>query len=744
MYTALLTIQILATLAVFASIIKMTTIKGYSNIRYLMLTAVTVFFYSFGYTFEMLSRSRESALFSLRFEYAGLSFMALCFYMFVTEYCGFKKLPPFLLWLLLLLNICVAVSMIGCDYISLYYTSFSFSQDGLFPHAVTEKGLLYWVFAFEQTLLLIMSSVTFGTYYFQIGRKKDKKLYLTMFIESLVPVLGIIINLTPLLPDYDIGPAMSGLMVSGLIFTLTNGKLYDIRDIAFNNLYQNLSNGIIVVSLYGGYIDSNDLANSIFPGLSALKTGASIDDIDSNLMSVEGEYYFEREGTYYSSSLQKVFDHNKHVGYIITINDVTEMRARIDEMAKLKEAADAANNAKSSFLANMSHEIRTPLNAIIGMAVLSEEEHNEFLIKDYVKQIKSAGEMLLGIVTNVLDFSKAESGKLELVEETYSLREMLNTLINVTSMRIGDKPVDFILDIDPKIPDKLIGDDVRIKQVFMNFLSNAEKYTKLGYITLSGDYEKISDDTILLEFSVEDTGKGIENLDLDLLFKPFGQLDIKRNRSIEGTGLGLSIAAQLIELNSGTYDVKSTFGKGSIFSFTLKQKVESFEPIAPGVSRHPQIVEKESVFSLYSDSQKEEKLVAEKVESRPEFPNAKVLVVDDNKVNVNVLVAFLKKYGIKADYCYSGADALEITKNTKYDLIYMDHMMPEIDGVETTKRIRKDSDSVNCSTPIVACSANVIKGVEDEFKMAGMNGFVPKPIQMPTLEQSLKKFLTPQ
>ena len=360
--------------------------------------------------------------------------------------------------------------------------------------------------------------------------------------------------------------------------------------------------------------------------------------------------------------------------------------------------------------------------------------------------IKSAGEMLLDIVSEVLDISKAESGKLEIIPVEYDLKKLLEGVINVANMRIGDKPIKFIVDINPTIPRNLIGDNVRIRQILMNFLSNAEKYTDKGKITLKLDYEKQSEDTIVLKGSIADTGRGIKESDLGLLFNPFTQVDTKKNHTILGTGLGLSIVDRLLVLMNGTHDVESTYGEGSTFSFTIPQQFTDAEPLSKSEYRVIEVT-KYTSFELYreikssSESAPSSEGKSDAASERTDFSGSRVLVVDDNMINIKVLTSFLKQFGIIADSVSSGKDAIARISEKEYDLVFMDHMMPEMDGIETVKHIR-ELDNENARTvPIVACTANVIKSALEDFKAVGMNDYIPKPIILDQLKEVIRRYL---
>lgn len=771
MYNVLLTFQTLCVLLAFFCVIRIMIVKNTTNSKFLIPALICSFVYGAGYLMEMTSKSYNEAYFSFIVEYMGLSYVVIFYFLFILDYCEETRVPSLFKGLIFAFDTFVLLMVIDMRSGNAYYTSSKFLESGLFPHIETGRGFLYWSFAGLEFVLLIFSACVLMIKCKQMKQKHRKKLLTFLFAESLFPIVGIIINLTGVFGEFDIGPSMVNIMLSLAMLTLTNGRLVDVRGIAFASLYQNLNTGIIVVDSDKNYMGSNFAANIIFPEMDNWGPGENLTKLDVPLCNVAGEYYFDRNGNYYVSTCSRLFDRGKHVGYLVSISDISDVRERIDEMKALKEEADAANAAKSRFLANMSHEIRTPLNAIIGMSELSENEESREVISDYLGQIKSAGQMLLDIVNDVLDISKAESERLEIVPVEYDLLDVLESVINVVNMRIGEKNIDFFVDVDPNLPRHLIGDNVRIKQILTNFLGNAEKYTDTGFITLAVSGEA-NGDILSLSVSVRDTGRGIKKEDLGKLFKPFSQVDTKKNHGITGTGLGLNIAGRLIELMGGTYNVESEYGVGSLFSFEIKQEILGREPIARNEERREIKVVKFASFHLYDKSDIEVKnglnifkpatpeakenaeakisnagkpdgnVVKDKKPELPQFSDARVLVVDDNKVNVKVLVAYLKRFGIVADACYSGMEAISKVMNQEYDLIFMDHMMPEMDGVETTKRIREIDEPAWAKTvKIIACTANVIKGMENLFLDAGMDDVVPKPIQLDFLMEKLNAYL---
>ncbi|MCR4933147.1 MAG: response regulator [Lachnospiraceae bacterium] len=738
MFKFLIVLQITVLMVSLVSTVLLLRLRGSVDNKFLFASAACVDIYAAGYIQEMLCKGIEAKRIALAFEYAGLVFAAFSFVMFVLRYCR-VKLPDWLVFSVtgycLFILACVSMG----DKTNIYYSSVEIAQGKYFEYLKLGRTPLYYSFAFFQFVELIVAVAAIAIYRSKATRKNERKRLLILLIESLVPLVGLSLTVFVSTNGWDPSPFLLSILVFSITMTLKGGHLYDVMNLAHDTMYQNVGSAIVVADSAENYIDSNTMAESWFKEIKNWESGQALNDFFVHLLK-EGETFFERDEKYYRCVRTKLWEKKVMVGYIMTISDMTEIRRQMDNMQKLKEEADAANEAKSTFLANMSHEIRTPLNAIIGMAELSEKERSESVVKEYISQIKSAGKMLLDIVSDVLDFSKAESGKLELVPVEFETLDFFNSIINVTNMRIGDKPIDFKVDIDPTIPKKLYGDDVHLRQILMNLLSNAEKFTQSGYVRLKIDSKK-EGHGIRLFGSVEDTGIGIRDEDKDKLFTAFQQIDTRKNRKIEGSGLGLAIFAQLVTLMQGTYSVESKYGEGTKFSFNVILDIANDEPFSTA-ERKEFTLQKITAFSLYGEATEEEREKEQsKVNLIPDYSKYSILVVDDNKVNVRVLCAFLKHFNVAADTAYSGMEAIDMVQKKEYDLIFMDHMMPEMDGVETTQRIRElDSDNAQ-NVPIVACTANVVSSVKELFLQAGMNDFVPKPIQLEVLMEIMAKYL---
>ena len=388
-----------------------------------------------------------------------------------------------------------------------------------------------------------------------------------------------------------------------------------------------------------------------------------------------------------------------------------------------KQQAIAARASQAKFLANMSHEIRTPINAVIGMNEMILRENDINAVQEYARNVRSASTMLLGLVNDILDFSKIESGQLELVEDNYSIAGLVQTEMLLLTARANNKAIATKIDIDPNIPAGLYGDELRIKQIVTNVLSNAVKYTHEGSVCFKVFFNWIDEDNINLGFDVTDTGVGIRKEDLSKLFDSFKRLEQSKNRNIEGTGLGLNIAKQLVELMNGRIEVESEYGKGSTFRILIPQKVVDKKPM--GSLKEAAAMDGQKPVSC----------------KRFTAVNARVLAVDDNSMNLAVVKGLLKRTGVQLDLAGSGEECLALTGQKKYDIILLDHMMPDMDGIETLRLLRKDKDNLNHDTVVIALTANAVAGCKEMYMEYGFDEYVSKPIESEKLEAVLLRLL---
>jgi len=390
------------------------------------------------------------------------------------------------------------------------------------------------------------------------------------------------------------------------------------------------------------------------------------------------------------------------------------------ELEKAKEEAERANRAKTQFLARMSHEIRTPINAVLGMNEMILEESTEDVVKNYAHDVKDSSMLLLNIVNDLLDSSKIESGKMELVEDKYEIGSLLNDLYNMSRIKAKEKQLDLQFEIDAQMPRGYIGDDKRIKQVVLNLLTNAVKYTPKGSVVMSVNCKDITDDTATLCFAVKDSGIGIKPEDIEKLTGEFQRLDLARNKNIEGTGLGLNIVRQFLKLMGSELQVQSEYEKGSVFSFELKQKIVNREPLGDFRKRLQQGND-EKMRIVYT------------------APEAKILVVDDSMMNLKVFAGLMRATKVQIVEAISGGQCLELLRKQKFDLVFLDHMMPGMDGVETLQAIK---DEKLCEdTPVVMLTANAIVGEREKYLAMGFDDFLSKPILPYKLDRMVVRHL---
>ena len=388
-----------------------------------------------------------------------------------------------------------------------------------------------------------------------------------------------------------------------------------------------------------------------------------------------------------------------------------------------KQIAIMAGESKTKFLANMSHEIRTPINTIIGMNEMIQRENKDEKVHEYAENIQNAGQLLLGLINDILDFSKIEAGKLDIIPTDYHVSKMLTGVIQGLRFKAESNKIEIALDIEQTLPSVLRGDEIRIRQILNNFLTNAVKYTKQGTITLSvrGEYTPRGYELIM---SVTDTGIGIRQEDIPHLFDSFQRLDAKKNRHIEGTGLGLNITKQLVDLMGGDIDVQSEYGKGSCFTARIPQQVVDASPVGN-----------------LEESYKRDIAQEEKPQMGLYIPKARILTVDDTKMNLHVVKALLARTGAQLDLASGGTECLELCRKNKYDIILMDHMMPEPDGIETLHMLRAEEGNPNQKTKVIVLTANAISGVREMYLAEGFADYMAKPLVGEELEKMLKNHL---
>lgn len=686
---------------------------------WLLFYCVSVLVNNAGYLGSMMSKTEGEAVLCWQFVYLGRAWTGLALFIFILELCmgrGYKRITVPLSFAHALTYFLI----LTMRHNRLYYTSFSFEEDGFFPHLVFNDGPWHYVF---NGLLAVYMVVCLVLLVRSLLRQKNlhvKKQLALIFLAVLTDSVFCLLQSLRLFPVYDMNSL--GFSVSSVLLFIAMffHDMLDTRDLAREFVIENISEGIAVTNTHGNLIICNEKARKLLLGLDP-------DSLDGGLGKLRelhaGGRHLEEDGKIFSISEEFLKNKKGAAGRVYLLTDETEHYRYIDELKEQKQIADKANHAKGDFLSNMSHEIRTPINAVLGLDEMILREADDEAILGYAHDIQSSGKSLLSLINDILDFSKIEAGKMEIVSAEYELAVMVGDLVNMTASRAEAKNLLFSVQVDPDTPHLLFGDDTRIKQCVLNLLTNAVKYTPSGSVWLSVRGEKKDETHVLLTVSVRDTGIGIKEEDLKKLFSPFERIEEKRNRSIEGTGLGMSIVKNLLAAMGTQLDVRSEYGKGSEFSFSVVQEVRSWERIG--------------------DWEKSKALATSASGYREPFqaPEARILVVDDTPMNITVFKGLLKQTRIQIDTASDGEAGLAASRSQPYNVIFIDHLMPRMDGLQMLAALRTDDTNVNKDTPCVALTANAIGGAKDMYLAAGFSDYLSKPINSRLLEALLAGFI---
>ncbi len=679
-----------------------------------------------GFLLELDASTMQEALIAVKFSYLGKPYIALCQFLFVMQVCKIQ-IPRRVVTVLAGWHTLIVFLVFFCDRHTLYYSSIEFTGDRYFPHLETGHGVLYNINSIWMMVYVVLMICFCLSRCRKAKKTAEKRRFGCLVLINLVAVAGYFTYLSGVTRGYDtmlLAYLIDSLLLSVLIF---KGGILDTLTLAKELAVDELCEGLVVVDNEENVIYFNHKTEQIYEGITFGKAEAILDDMDDCILEhrnlvrgrniyAAGSWLIERDNVYY--------------GRMYVLSDITDsyhytqqVREQAGIMKELKDQAESANRAKSVFVSNMSHEIRTPMNAIVGLTEVLLRRDRDAEDKQYLMNIKSSGEALLDIINDLLDFSKIEAGKFEIVKDAYDVAQMMRDIEVIGKTRIGDKNVTLVMDIDRQIPKLLYGDGLRIRQVILNIMNNAVKYTEEGTVTLSVRQEACDGENVQLQVSVADTGQGIRQEDLDGLFDAFTQVDIKKNQGKEGTGLGLAISRQLVELMGGQLRVESEYGKGSRFYFTLREGVRSTEAIGDYTRTQAQPEQAdEDIFTFQA-------------------PDAQILLVDDNEINQEVAKALMEPFAMKIDVASNGKQAVEMVLKKQYDIVFMDHFMPVMDGRKATEIIRGMEGEAFQSLPVIALTADAVQGVREELFQAGMNDFVSKPIDVADVSRVLRQWL---
>lgn len=606
----------------------------------------------------------------------------------------------------------------------------------------SETGLIYMIRYGNICVELLVGIVYVSLRLFKTRVVRERHNLGMIVVAQSVVFVSLIVRMCVPMP-FDVVPILGALSLFEIALYVIRGQFFTVADRGRDWIFEHINDAFVIVDTMYGYLDSNAYANRIFPGLSGVRKSSRVpDEVYKVFRSPEGriqlgEKYYERKVTPLCQGDESVYPnkasrprhvspHGEIVGYCLLLIDVTENNQLLKELVVARDSAESANRAKSAFLSNMSHEIRTPMNAVVGMTEILLREPHSAKETGYLHNIKNSGLALLTIINDILDFSKIESGKLEIVEEEYQPASMLSDLKMIFLNRIGEKTVDLQFDIDSRLPVTLYGDSMRLRQIIINIGNNAVKFTEKGFVRLTVRVQERDGEDVRLFVSVEDSGQGIREEDLKKLFGAFEQVDTKRNRGKEGTGLGLAISRQLVGLMGGVIDVKSEYGKGSEFYFTVCQKARGTETVGEDWEAAASVGQggpEEAEAGLFT------------------APGARILIADDNELNREVAVLLLEPFRMQIDTAENGQEALEMIRKNRYDLVLMDHWMPVMNGVEAVAALRRLEGEYYQKLPVIALTADALAESREMFLAAGMNDFVAKPIEMKDICAKLKRWL---
>ena len=683
--------------------------------KYLLMTNVCAFIITVGDALEFFAKTQEAALVATKMAYVGKMHIMLFALLFVTGFTqvGMNKK---IAWALELYNTILLAAVMTCENHSLFYASISYK---LLPGGryilELEKGILFYAWAAE--MLVGICGYCFIALKGGVlkGSKESKLRGTLIFMAALLPIVLLLIYMAGFFPDFDPTTLATTIMSVCFLVAIKRYGLLDAVQLAQERVLEDTKDGLIIVDdKQDKILYMNPVAMTLLPQLKDDRK----DEVIEKLFSRQ-ENVLDQNDRHYEIRISKVTGraHGREnvQAYIAWIFDMTFINQYTSEMIKLKEASEQASIAKTNFLAHVSHEIRTPMNAIVGYSNMALRTQDTKDVNYYLRNIKEASNTLLDLINEILDISKIESGKMELVDVNYSFENMIHEISSMMGAQAGKAGLALIIEIESGIPKWLCGDRVKLQEILTNLISNGIKYTKAGSVSLRIHMRGRTEEHVMLHIEVEDTGIGIERKNFPLVFGKFEQFDNKKNYQIEGSGLGLSIVKSFVEMMGGHITFESEYGRGTKFIADIWQ----------GIGHREKTDDKDIVPD------------DENIQIQP----GRILVVDDNDLNCDVAKGILCCLGMQAEAVRSARECITLLgEGQRYDIIFMDHMMPEMDGVEALHEIRSKGGEI-AATPIVLLTANAVSGVKEQMIEEGFDDFLSKPIDISELRGVLIRYL---
>lgn len=720
MSQGILVFQAIITIACIAFVLAAGVQESNRLSKLMLIVAFLCLIENAAYFMELQAKSVDAILLIMKLRYIGVAFVDTFFLLFCVRYTH-RKLHKNIIGIMLLVDILVMLFAWTCQYHTFFYQDIYYAKQGTISYLHRAYGPVIYLNSIYNAIQLLGCSVYAARGWYEATNDKYRHSCKMLFVCTFLPLIVVPLRLSRVDRGYELMPSLTAI---GMILFFSSAivqDMFDISRVAHNNIFENMREPIVIVNGNYGYVEANAKAKELFPSLQWQKQGELLKE--TKLLSylrtgIANKLYLQDR--VYDVHIDQIYEEGVHMGYSVLLTDLTDEERQMKRIQTLMTSANEANQAKSDFIASMSHELRTPINSIMGMNEMILREATDPQILKYATDVDSAADMLLSLVNDILDTSKISLGKLNILPVHYQLGDMLYDLYQMMMPHAKKKNLTFQVIVDPTLPRGYIGDDIRIRQVLINLLTNAIKYTEQGSVSFHVEGVKTSPKAEFgVRFSVKDTGNGISPKKIPQIYERFDRVEEAAVRHIEGTGLGLNISTSLLQLMGSKLDVWSQEGVGSNFSFILYQPIADETPIGD----FEKMLAENGSYDTFNSG-----FVA---------PQAKVLLVDDNEMNRRVFVELVKESKIQVVQAASGKECLEKIKQEHYDLIFLDHMMPELDGIQTYELMRKNHQHLCQDTPVIMLTANVTAGAKERYLMAGFCDFLPKPILYDALEKML-------